>query len=90
MTVNSRRVFDFLKENYGKNITAQEIAKALDVSVSTVTGSVNGLARDTKHPAYAMRTEVEIEGEEGKTVKVKYISLTEAGLKFNPDAESAE
>ena len=90
MTVNSRRVFDFLKENYGKNVTAQDIAAALDVSVSTVTGSVNGLARDVKHPAYAQRTEVEMAGEEGKTIKVKYISLTEAGLKFDPDAESAE
>lgn len=87
MTVNSRKVYEFLKENYGKNLTAQDIAKALDISVSAVTGSVNGLARDTKHPAYAVRNEVEVEGEEGKTVKVKYISLTEAGLQFNPDAK---
>lgn len=86
MTENSRRVFDYLKANHGKLMTAQDIAAALDVSINTVTGSVNGLARATKHPAYAVRTEVEVDAGEGKTAKVKYISLTDAGLAFDPDA----
>lgn len=90
MTENSRRVFNFLKENYGKNFTAQEIAAALDVSVNAVTGSVNGLCRDTKHPAYAMRTETQVEGADGKVATVKYISLTEEGLAFDPDAAEAK
>lgn len=84
MTDNSRKVFDFLKDNYGKNITAQEAAAALGVSVNTVTGSVNGLCRTTKHPAYAVRKEVEVTDAEGKTSTVKYISLTEEGMAFDP------
>jgi DNA-binding MarR family transcriptional regulator len=87
MTENSRKVFEYLKANHGKLMTAQEIAAALDVSLSAVTGSVNGLARATKHPAYAVRTESEQDAGDGKKVKVKYISLTEEGLAFDPDAE---
>ena len=43
MTDNSRKVFDFLKEHHGAKMTAQELAKELDVTISAVTGSVNGL-----------------------------------------------
>lgn len=72
-------------------MTAQDIAKALGVTVNAVTGSVNGLANAKKHPAYAVRTEVEVPGADDKMVKVKYISLTEEGMAFDPDAkEDAE
>lgn len=84
MTDNAKLVFSYLRENYGKNITAQEAAAALGVSVNTVTGSVNGLCRATKHPAYAVRKEVEVTDAEGKTSTVKYISLTEEGMAFDP------
>ena len=47
---------------------------------------MNGLCRDTKHPAYAVRKEVEVADEDGKTSTIKYISLTDEGLAFNPDA----
>lgn len=87
MTDNSRKVFEYLKANHGTLMTAQDIAAALDISLSAVTGSVNGLARATKHPAYAVRTEAEQDGPDGKKIKVKYISLTDDGLAFNPDAE---
>lgn len=90
MTANSRKVFEYLKANHGELMTAQDIATALGVSMSTVTGSVNGLARATKHPAYAVRTEAEQDGPDGKKVKVKYISLTEEGLAFDPDAAVEE
>lgn len=87
MTTNSRMVFDYLKSHHGEKMTGQSIAEALGISLSAVTGSVNGLASEKKHPAYAVRTEVEVPSEDGKTAKVKYIALTEAGLAFNPDAE---
>lgn len=86
MTDNARKVFDYLKTNYGKHITAQAMARDLGISINAVTGSVNGLCRDTKHPAYAVRKEVEIVEEDGKTSIIKYISLTDEGLAFNPDA----
>lgn len=85
MTKNSRKVFDYLRAHYGEKVTAQDVAAALGVSLSAVTGSVNGLASTKKHPAYAIRTEAEIPAEDGKTAKVKYISLTEEGMAFDPD-----
>ena len=51
-----------------------------------VTGSVNGLVKKD----YAVRDAVEVMGADGKAIIVKYISLTEAGLGFNPDACSRE
>lgn len=87
MTDNSKKVFQYLKENHGAKMTAQEIASALGITVSAVTGSVNGLANAKKHPAYATRTEVELPGADEKTVKVKYIDLTEEGMAFDPDAK---
>lgn len=86
MTDNSRRVFNYLKEHYGEDLTANKIASDLEISIAAVTGSVNGLANAKKHPAYAVRNEVVIPGEDGKDTKVKYITLTEEGYNFDPDA----
>lgn len=82
MTDNSRKVFGFLKENYGANLTNSDIAGALGVTGPTVVGSVNGLVKK----GYAVRTEAEVAGADGKVVKVKYISLTAEGYAFDPDA----
>lgn len=79
MTDNSKRVFGFLKEHYGEDLTANNIAEALDVSVATVTGSVNGLVKK----GYAVRNEVA--GDDDKKV-IKYITLTEEGYAFDPEA----
>ena len=81
MTENSRKVFDFLKEN-GKEFTAQDISAALGISVAAVTGSVNGLVKKGR----AIRREETATDAEGKTKVVKYISLTTEGKAFDPDA----
>lgn len=81
MTENSQRVFNYLKEHYGEDITAQSIRDALDVSIAAVTGSVNGLVKK----GYAERKEVSAEVD-GKETVIKYITLTEDGLDFDPTA----
>ena len=89
MTEGSRKVFNFLKDNYGEKITSADIATALGVTIPVVTGSVNGLVKK----GYAVREEAVLPADEGeKEVKVKYISLTEDGMNFDPDAveEKAE
>ena len=80
MTENSRKVFDFLKEN-DKEFTAQAIAAALGISVAAVTGSVNGLVKKGR----AIRREETTTDAEGKAKVVKYISLTTEGKAFDPD-----
>ena len=84
MTDNSRKVFEALKAHYGDKITHQQLVAELGVSSAAVSGSVNGLVKK----GYAVRNE-EIEmGEDGKETVVKYITLTEDGFAFDPDAKA--
>ena len=55
MTPNSELVLNYLKKNYGKEFSKQEIADALNISVPAVTGSLNGLIKNE----YAITTRTE-------------------------------
>lgn len=83
MKENTKAILNYLKENNGEQITAQEIADALGLGVRSVIGSVNSFVKKE----WAVRTEpvkVEIDGEKKD---VRFISLTEAGLAVDPDQE---
>ncbi len=82
MNANSQKVLQFLKDNHGEKLVNKDIATALDVSGSTVVGSVQGMVKK----GLAVRTPVEITGEDGKTIKIQYISLTDEGLAYTPEA----
>ena len=84
MTEGSKRVFNFLKDNHDVKLTGHDIAAALDVKINVVTGSVNGLVKK----GYAVCTEAQAVDAEGKAKTVKYISLTEEGMAFDPEAEA--
>ncbi len=93
MTENSNRVLNYMKEHYGQEMSKQEIAEALGVSINTVSGSVNSLIKKK----YAITTREEIvetvpatETRKAQTKKVLYHTLTEAGLNYDPVAEAAE
>lgn len=86
MTDNSKMVFNYLKEHYGEQITAQKVAEDLGIKIAAVTGSVNGLVKKGR----AIRSESVEDAGEGKTVTVKYISLTDEGYNFDPDAPVEE
>ena len=93
MTINSERVLNYLKENYGKEFSKQEIADALNISLSAVIGSINPLEK--KGYSKIVREEVvELEAatetRKAKTKTVKYHTLTEEGLAYDPIAEEAE
>ena len=89
MTQNSEMVLSYLKRNYGKEFTKQEIADALGISVPAVTGSINGLVK--KGYVTERLEEVEVEpATETRKAKVKVVrheTLTEAGLSYDPVAE---
>lgn len=92
MTANSERVLNYLKENYGKEFSKQEIADALGISLSAVIGSINPLEKKE----YTVTTREEVvelepatETRKAKTKTVKYHTLTEAGLAYDPIAEEA-
>ena len=43
MTANSELVLNYLKNEYGKEHTKQEIVEALGISLPAVTGTINSL-----------------------------------------------
>lgn len=86
MKESTRMIFDFLKENHGAQLTNNDIAEALGLSGRSVVGSVNSFVKK----GWAVRTEVKTEGADGKPVLVKYISLTDDGMAYDPDAVEDE
>ena len=93
MTINSERVLNFLKDNYGKEFSKQEIANALGISLSAVIGSINplekkGYSKITREETVVL--EEATETRKAKTKVVKYHTLTEEGLAYDPIAEEAE
>ena len=92
MTVNSERVLNFLKEHYGQEYSKNEIKDALGISLSAVIGSINPLEKN----GYTRITREEVvelepatETRKAKTKVVKYHTLTEKGLAYDPVAEEA-
>lgn len=93
MTVNSEKVLNFLKEHYGQEFSKQQIAIALGIPMSSVIGSINplekkGYSRITREETVEL--EPATETRKAKTKVVKYHTLTEAGLAYDPVAEEAE
>lgn len=90
MTDGSKKVLATLKANYGKKWVTSELAEAAGVTSPAVTGAVTGMCKK----GYAVREEgtIKTTDKDGKGVEktVKFISLTEAGLNFDPDAKVEE
>ena len=90
-SVNAVKVLNWMKERYGSEHTKREIADALGISISAVTGTINSLIK--KGYAVTTHTEdvVEQEATETRKAKIKtvpYHTLTEAGLAYDPVAEA--
>jgi DNA-binding MarR family transcriptional regulator len=89
ITPNSELVLNLLKKNFGKEYTKNEIAETLGISVPAVTGSINGLVKKG-YVTERMEEKVIEEATESRKAKIKtirYETLTEAGLAYDPVAE---
>lgn len=87
---NSVAVFNFLKNNFGKEFSKQEIADALGISLAAVVGSINGHVKAGR--VLVTRTEeVELEPatetRKAKTKTIVYHTLAESALTYDPVAE---
>ena len=92
MTTNSEKVLNFMKDNYGREFSKQEIADALGISLSAVIGSINPLEKKGYSKVVREETvelEPATETRKAKTKVVKYHTLTEEGLAYDPVAEEA-
>jgi Mn-dependent DtxR family transcriptional regulator len=93
MTINSEKVLNYLKSNFGQEFSKKEIAEALGISLSAVIGSINplekkGYTRTSREEVIEL--EPATETRKAKTKTVKYHTLTEEGLAYDPVAEEAE
>lgn len=90
---NSKKVYDFVKDNDGKDFTAQDIADATGLTVRTVNGIVTSAFqrhkdKDKNQVPLMIRIPAEIEDPEtGLHKAIKFIQLTDAGREFDPNAE---
>ena len=80
---NSRKVLDYVRSMRGQNITAADIAEATGLSTKQVNGIVTSAFQ---RKGLMERKPAEIELEDGTHRAVKFISETEAGMAFDPDA----
>ena len=90
MTINGQTILSYMKKHYGEEMTKQNIADALGLSLSAVIGTMNSLVKK----GYAITTREEVfeiehatETRKAKTKNIKYHTLTEAGLAYDPVAE---
>lgn len=81
---NSKLVYNYVKENNGKQITAADIAEGTGLTVKQVNGIVTSAFQ---RKGLMERSEpVKVELEDGTVKDVKFISLTTEGMAFDPDA----
>lgn len=84
MSANTLNVIEYLKAHNGENLTAQDVADALNVDVKVVNGAfTSGIQKK----GLGQRIEAEIELDDGSHKKVKFLTLTADGLAFTPEAE---
>lgn len=89
MTDNAIKVFNYIKENEDKNITAADIAEATGLNKKSVDGTITmSLYRykdaNKNEVPLAVRVEGGVEVVNGKPKVIKYIKLTDAGREFVP------
>lgn len=92
MTINSELVLNYMKSEYGREHTKQEIAEALHISLPSVVGSINGLVKNGLVTERLEEIEVApaTETRKAQTKVIRYETLTEAGLAFDPVAAEEE
>lgn len=84
---NSKLVYNYVKENQSKGITAADIAEGTGLEVRSVNGIVTSAFQ---RKGLMERIEKEVELEDGTHKKVKFIQLTAEGEAFDPEAEDKD
>ena len=85
MKENSRKVLEYLKTINGSNVTAADVAEVLGLEKRSVDGIFTSAIQ---RKGLGIRTPAEIELEDGSHKQVKFLSLTEAGMAYNPDEDA--
>ena len=86
MSENSRTVWDYVVAAGDANITLDDIAEGTGLNKKVVNGCVVAFQRKN----LMKRTPGEVELEDGTHKSVKFISLTDEGKAFDPEATTEE
>lgn len=81
MKENTRKIFDYLRDTDGQDVTAADIAQALGMEVRSVNGSLTSFQKKE----WGYREEGETTNADGTHSKVKYFRLTDLGRTIDPD-----
>lgn len=84
MKENTKKVFEYLKGIGNDDVTAQDVAEALGLEKKSVDGIFTSAIQ---RKGYGIRTEAEVELTDGTHAKVKFLSLTDAGMELDPNAD---
>ena len=84
MKENSVKVLNYLKGINGADVTAADVAEALDLPKKSVDGIFTSAIQ---RKGLGIREIAEVELEDGTHKQVKFLKLTDAGMSFDPMAE---
>lgn len=84
MKQNSINVLNYLKKVHGQDVTAADVAEALGLEKRSVDGIFTSAIQ---RKGLGVRVPAEVELEDGSHKAVKFLTLTDAGLEFDPAAE---
>ena len=87
MKENSKKVLMYLKEHNGEDLTAADVAEALGLEKRSVDGIFTSAIQRKN---LGVRTPAEIELDDGSHKAIKLLSLTDAGMAFDPDSTDGE
>lgn len=79
LSENAQKIVDYLTEVAGQNVTLDDVAAAVELDKRVVNGSFNALVKK----GIGARVPATVEA----PATVKYLTLTEAGMAFDPTAE---
>lgn len=85
MKENSKKVLEYLKKVNGQNVTSADVAEALGLEKRSVDGIFTSAIQ---RKGLGVRTPAEIELEDGTHKAIKFLSLTDEGMNFDPDADA--
>ena len=84
MKDNTKKVLLYLKNEKNKKLTSADVAEAIGLTKKQVDG-IFTMAIQNKD--LGVRTPAQIKDADGKYIDVKYLSLTDAGMALDLDAE---
>lgn len=85
MKPNSVKVLNYLKQVNGQQVTAADVAEALDLPKKSVDGIFTSAIQ---RKGLGVRTPAEMELPDGTHKAIKLLSLTPEGMAFEPEDEA--